>query len=325
MRFPAPSAPAGGAVAFFRSARTPTYHVPVLAEAVRTWAAGGARAVDATAGGGGHAALLREQGGEVLAIDRDPDAIAAARRALGDVRVRFVTGAFGAPATLDAIRAFRPDRILLDLGVSSHQLDSAERGFTFRPGAPLDMRMDGRGITAADVLNTWPAERLADAFATLADERPAFARRLGRSIVRRRERASFATSDDLVNAIREVHGPRSGPADFARVFQALRIVVNEELAQLEQALPALRDALVPGGRLGVISYHSGEDRIVKHAFRDWARACICPPHQPVCTCRGRPLGRVLIGRGIQADAAEVASNPRARSARFRAFEVSDGG
>jgi 16S rRNA (cytosine1402-N4)-methyltransferase len=142
--------------------------------------------------------------------------------------------------------------------------------------------------------------------------------------VRRRARAPFATSDDFVKAIREALGARSRTPDFARLFQALRIVVNRELEQLEHALPALRESLVPAGRLGVISYHSGEDRLVKHTFREWARACICPPRQPVCTCRGRPLGRVLTPRAVRPSPAEVAANPRARSARFRAFEVGDG-
>ena len=277
--------------------------------------------MDATVGGGGHAALLRAAGADVLAADRDPAAIAAARAALGDSGYRYATGAFGSAEVLDTIAAFRPDRILLDLGVSSHQLDSFDRGFSFRPGAPLDMRMGAAGFTAADVLNTWPADRLAASFTDMADERPATARRLGASIVRRRAREPFITSDDFVNAIRETLGPRSGPGDFARLFQALRILVNQELEQLDLALPALRDALAPGGRLGVISYHSGEDRIVKHTFREWASRCICPPGQPVCTCRGRPLGRLLTRRATRPEGPEIAANPRARSARFRAFEV----
>ncbi len=221
---------------------------------------------------------------------------------------------------LGTIETFRPDRILLDLGLSSHQVDSDVRGFTFRPGAPLDMRMAaGHGVTAADLLNTWPEARLADAFAQLADEPRA--RRLARAIVRRRARAPFGTSDDLVNAIREARGPRSGPSDFARLFQALRIVVNQELEQLELALPALRATLVPGGRMAVITYHSGEDRIVKNAFRDWSRSCVCPPRQPVCTCRGRALGRLLTRKPIRPGPAELRDNPRARSAQLRAFEV----
>jgi 16S rRNA (cytosine1402-N4)-methyltransferase len=303
---------------------TPAYHVPVLADAVRAWAAGSRRAVDATLGGGGHAALLAAAGAEVLGIDRDPAAIAAARSHLGDSAIRYLTAAFGAPEAIAAIRAFQPDRILLDLGISSHQVDTAERGFTFRPGAPLDMRMTpGQGPSARDVLNSWPEERLTAAFADYGDERRA--RALAREILRRRLTAPFAISDDFVNAIRAKLGPRSGPGDFARLFQALRIAVNDELDHLAAALPAFRDALVPGGRLAVITYHSGEDRIVKHLFREWARECVCPPRQPICTCRGRALGRVLTRKPIVADAAEVAGNVRARSAHFRAFETGGSG
>ncbi len=292
---------------------------------MRDWATGSARAVDATLGGGGHAAILRGLGARVLGIDRDPAAIAAAREQLGASGIQYLTTAFAAPAALAAIYAFQPDRILLDLGVSSHQIDTPERGFTFRPGAPLDMRMTGTGslesgarVTARDILNTWPVERLTTVFTDYADERRG--RALAREIVRRRLSAPFAISDDFVNAIRAVLGPRSGPPDFARLFQALRIAVNEELEMLAAALPAFRDALVPGGRLGVITYHSGEDRIVKHAFREWGRDCICPPRQPICTCRGRALGRVLTKKPLAPAPGEITSNPRARSAQFRAFE-----
>ena len=302
------------------------YHIPVLAEAVRAWASGGARAVDATLGGGGHAAILREAGARVLGLDRDPDAIAAARHRLGARSIEYLEASFAAPAALAAVAEFHPDRILLDLGVSSHQIDTPERGFTFRPGAPLDMRMEGsgtrergRGVRARDVLNTWPVERLSAVFTDYADERRG--RQLAKEIVRRRLSAPFVISDDFVNAIRAVLGPRSGPPDFARLFQALRIAVNEELDMLAAALPAFRDALVPGGRLGVITYHSGEDRIVKHAFRDWAKDCICPPRQPICTCRGRALGQVLTKKPVPPSPDEIASNPRARSAQFRAFET----
>src|SRR6266852_76483 len=291
------------------------YHTPVLAAAVREWASGSTRAVDATIGGGGHAAILRGLGARVLGIDRDPDAIDAARTRLGTEGVEYLAASFAAPAALAAIREFHPDRILLDLGVSSHQIDTPERGFTFRPGAPLDMRMEGSGITARDVLNTWPVERLTAVFSDYADERRG--RALAKEIVRRRLSAPFAISDDFVNAIRAVLGPRSGPPDFARLFQALRIAVNDELETLVTTLPAFRDALVPGGRLGVITYHSGEDRIVKNAFREWGKDCICPPRQPICTCRGRALGRVLTKKPVSPSSDEIASNPRARSAQFR--------
>jgi 16S rRNA (cytosine1402-N4)-methyltransferase len=303
-----------------------SYHVPVLAAAVRTWGEGSARAVDGTLGGGGHAAVLQGLGIRVLGIDRDPEAIDAARRTLGTEGVEYLEESFAAPTALAAIAAFQPDRILLDLGVSSHQIDSAKRGFTFRPGAPLDMRMKGRGngdeergFTARDVLNTWSEERLTTMFQDYGDERRA--RALAREVIRRRLREPFSISDDFVNAIRAVLGPRSGAPDFARLFQALRIAVNDELGALETALPRLRDALVPGGRLGVITYHSGEDRIVKHTFREWGRDCVCPPRQPVCNCRGRALGRVLTKKPIVPDAREISDNLRARSAQFRVFET----
>jgi 16S rRNA (cytosine1402-N4)-methyltransferase len=302
---------------------TSLFHVPALAGAVEEWVAGGRRAVDATVGGGGHAELLRAAGAVVLAIDRDPNALVAAQSRLGDRGVTYLQAAFASAQALAAIQAFRPDRILLDLGVSSHQLDDAARGFTFRPGAPLDMRMTpGEGIRAADVLNTWTEAALTELFAEQADEPRA--RALARIVIRRRQHEPFLISDDFVNAIREALGARSGPSDFARLFQALRIAVNGEEKQLERALPALRDALVPGGRIAVITYHSGEDRRVKNAFRDWAKSCVCPPHQPICTCRGRPLGRLLSKKGVTATALEVAANPRARSAKLRAFETVDG-
>ena len=260
----------------------------------------------------------------------------SAQQLLGDERVRYLSTAFAAPLALAAVAAFRPDRILLDLGLSSHQVDSTDRGFTFRPGAPLDMRMTpgprpgGKGgggpagPTAAEVLNSWPEEQLATCFADYADEPHPRARALAREVIRRRRRAPLLVSDDFVNAIRALLGPRSGPAEFARLFQALRVAVNDELGQLERALPPLRDALRPRGRLGVITYHSGEDRIVKHAFREWSQTCVCPPRQPVCTCRGRSLGRLLTRKAVVPAADELRANPRARSAKFRAFEVTDG-
>jgi 16S rRNA (cytosine1402-N4)-methyltransferase len=296
------------------------HHTPVLADAIAQLAQGRRRAVDGTVGAGGHAALLLDAGADLLAVDADPAAAAAARARLDPARARVVQGRYGDPDVLAAVAAFRPDLVLLDLGVSSYQLDDDERGFSFRPGVPLDMRMDpAAATTGADVLNHTPEAALRDLFRHDADERRA--RSLARAVARRRQRLPFAISDDLVNAVREVLGPRSGPADFARVFQAVRMAVNDERGQLERALPALRDALEPGGVLAVISYHSGEDRVVKRAFRDWAQACECPPEQPICTCRGRPLGRVV--RSVVPAPAEVASNPRARSARLRAFITDD--
>lgn len=296
-----------------------SYHVPVLLDPVLAAARGARRAVDATVGGGGHSQALRSTGLEVLAIDRDPEAIAFARGRLGDAGIRYLQAPYHAAETLEAVTAFRPDFILLDLGVSSHQLDAEGRGFTFRPGAPLDMRMEGQGESAAELLNQLDEDDLEQIFREYGDERRA--RRLAREIVRRRERAPFSISDDLVNAIRATLGPRAGPSEFARLFQAVRIAVNEELSGLEQALPAFRDALEPGGVLAVITYHSGEDRLVKLAFREWASACVCPPHQPVCTCRGRPLGRLEPRKPIVPSDEEIAANPRARSAKLRIFRV----
>jgi 16S rRNA (cytosine1402-N4)-methyltransferase len=297
-------------------------HVPVLAGEIARMACGRRRAVDCTLGAGGHTALLVEAGAQVLAMDADPAAVAAGRARLDPGRVTIHQSRFAHPEMLAAVRTFRPDFIVLDLGVSSYQLDSDERGFSFRPGVPLDMRMDPQVTrTAAQVLNRHAEAELERLFRDYGDERRA--RRLARVVARRRRERPFAVSDDLVNAIREVLGPRSGPGDFARLFQAVRMEVNEERAQLARALPALRDALVPGGVLAAISYHSGEDAIVKRAFAEWAKACICPPGQPVCTCRGRALGRLASRRAWQPSAQEIAANPRARSARLRAFVVGD--
>jgi 16S rRNA (cytosine1402-N4)-methyltransferase len=298
---------------------TVSYHVPVLLQPVVEAAAGAGRVVDATVGGGGHSEALRAAGHQVLAIDRDPDAIAFARSRLGDAGIRYLQASYDAPVALEAVAEWRPGFILLDLGVSSHQLDATGRGFTFRPGAPLDMRMDGEGASAADLLNEADNTTLERIFAEYGDERRA--RRLAGEIVRRRERAAFLVSDDLVNAIRATLGPRAGPSEFARLFQAVRIAVNDELSGLARTLPAFRDALVPDGGLAVITYHSGEDRLVKLAFREWASACVCPPHQPICTCRGRPLGRVDPRKPILPSEAETAANSRARSAKLRIFRA----
>jgi 16S rRNA (cytosine1402-N4)-methyltransferase len=296
-------------------------HVPVLLAPVLSAAAGARRVVDATLGDGGHAEGLRQAGAEVLGIDRDPAAIAVSRRRLGEQGIRYLEAPYASPEALEAVADFQPDFILLDLGVSSRQLDETARGFTFRPGAPLDMRMGSDGLSAAACLNQSDEAELGRVFHDYGDERQA--RRLAREIVRRRSRQPFGVSDDFVNAIRAVLGPRAGPGDFARLFQAVRIAVNDELAGLERALPALRAALRPGGSLAVITYHSGEDRLVKHAFREWASACVCPPGQPICTCRGRPLGRVVPRKPIVPDEQEVARNPRARSAHLRIFQAGD--
>lgn len=180
------------------------------------------------------------------------------------------------------------------------------------------MRMSPEATqTAADFLNYSVENELSRVFREFGDEPKA--RRLAREVVRRRENRLFRTSDDLVGAIRGVLGPRSGAGDFARIFQAVRIAVNDEIGSLETALPMLRNRLSPGGVLAVISYHSGEDRVVKHAMRDWSADCVCPPRSIVCTCRGRALGKLVSRKAVGALDAEIARNPRSRSARLRAW------
>jgi 16S rRNA (cytosine1402-N4)-methyltransferase len=291
------------------------YHTPVLAAEV-------AALLDGTLGGGGHSHLLLTQGSRVAAVDRDPRAIAEARALLADFErageFRPFLGNFSDIDAIAELRGERFDGVLLDLGVSSHQLDDQSRGFSFREGAPLDMRMgtDARQ-SAAELLNEAPDLQLMQLFREYADERKA--PRLAREIVKRRATVPFATSDHLVNAIRGALGPRSGPGDFARIFQAIRIEVNDELGALERALPALRDRLTPGGTMVVIAYHSGEDRVVKHAFRDWSNPCTCPPRQPICVCGAVALGESVHRKAVTASEKELASNPRARSARLRAW------
>ena len=312
------------------------YHAPVLAAEVLGFVGDAQTALDGTLGGGGHSeAMLGHGVSSVVGIDRDPAAIATARERLASYenegRFGVVRGNYADPEVMDeaqkqVLRFAQDDKggfdaILLDLGVSSRQLDAEDRGFTFREGAPLDMRMDSDATTdAASWLNETEEKEIARVLKEYGDEPKA--NRMAREITKRRENRLFHTSDDLVGAIRAVLGPRSGPADFARIFQAVRIAVNEELAGLSMALPALRDRLTPGGRLIVISYHSGEDRIVKHAFRDWSTACICPPRQPKCTCRGHALGETLTRKSITASDEETRANPRARSARLRAWRKS---
>ena len=308
---------------------TSEYHAPVLVAEVTALLRDSKRVLDGTLGGGGHSLALLEAGvPQVVGLDRDPDAIDAATARLHDfiARGRFTAyrSNFADAPRVHALDGVAIDGVLLDLGISSHQVDDESRGFSFRPGAPLDMRMEGElgddgleTMTAADFLNTSDRETLVDAFRSYGDER--HARRLASEVVRRRETRRMTTSDDFVGAIRAVLGPRSGAPDFARLFQAIRIAVNDELSSLERALPALRDRLLPGGTFVVIAYHSGEDRIVKNAFREWSAACICPPGQPVCTCRGHALGSTLTRRPVGPTESEIGANPRARSARLRAW------
>jgi 16S rRNA (cytosine1402-N4)-methyltransferase len=284
--------------------------------------AGATEILDCTLGGGGHSDALLASGSSVVALDRDEAAIFEARKRLAPYEAagRFlaIRGNFAELDRIPELAGRTFDGILADLGVSSHQIDADERGFSFRPGALLDMRMDRRSTTtAAELLNTLDEDNLSHIFRDYGDEPRA--NRLAREITRRRERKPMHVSDDLVDAIRGAFGARTGPGDFARFFQAVRIAVNDELGALEKALPLLRDRLNPGGILAVIAYHSGEDRLAKHTMREWSAECICPPKQLQCTCRGHSLGKLVTKRAITASRAETSSNPRSRSARLRAW------
>lgn len=284
--------------------------------------------VDGTLGGAGHARQILEAScpdGILVGFDRDPAAlkIAAERLAEFGGRVRLVNRNFAELASSLAVMGITSiDGLLLDLGVSSHQLDTAERGFSFQQDAPLDMRMDTTaGETAADLVNGLPERELERIIREYGEER--WARRIAQFIVTARAAAPIETTLQLVDIIKGAipkakWEERLHPA--TRTFQALRIAVNEELASLEQGLAAGLQLLKPGGRAVVISFHSLEDRIVKNSFRSLAKGCDCPKDIPYCVCGKLPGVRLLTTRSVQAGEKEMANNPRARSARLRAAE-----
>jgi 16S rRNA (cytosine1402-N4)-methyltransferase len=302
------------------------YHIPVMLGAVLEYLqpSEGGLYFDGTVGGGGHSAAILEAGpaARLIGVDQDPEALDVAQRRLavfGD-RVKLLRANFADVAEAAAGGSEPLAGALLDLGISSRQIDSTERGFSFRSGAPLDMRMGGptsSQATAAELLNTLSEAELAEIFWRYGEERRS--RRLAAEVVRHREERPFATSDDLLGAMERSLGSRLEAQDKARIFQALRIAVNGELGALERALPALREALRPAGVLVVLSYHSLEDRLVKDALREWSRACICPPELPICICRGVPLGSTLTRKPVSATPQEISDNPRARSAKLRAW------
>lgn len=286
----------------------------------------GGRFLDATVGGGGHAVLLLEADPavRVIGLDRDSDAIEAARRRLESYagRVELIEANYRDVGRLETHIVIEDlAGALLDLGVSSHQIDTKTRGFSYRPGTPLLMRMGGTTgdrEPAGVFLNRASEAELGHVFREYGEERRW--RALAREVARRRRTRPFESSDDLVGALTGVLGRRATEREKARLFQAVRIAVNDELGALEEGLEAIRTGLEPGGRLVVISYHSLEDRIVKNAFREWGRECVCPPGLPECRCRGAPLGRVLTKKPLRPSQEEVGGNPRARSARLRAWE-----
>jgi 16S rRNA (cytosine1402-N4)-methyltransferase len=301
-------------------------HVPVLAGEVRELLAvqPGETVVDATFGAGGHARLLAQDlggRGKLVAIDRDPGAKAYFDRfkAAAGVDVRFLRGDFAIVLSQLASNDVKADAILLDLGISSMQIDRPERGFSYATDAPLDMRMDPSSETsAAAIVNTWDERELVTIFRRYGEER--FAVPIARAIARRRAEQPFTRTGELVDVIKlSIPTPaRFGEGHPAkRVFQALRIAVNDELGQLEAALPAALEMLRPGGRLAVISFHSLEDRIVKRFIAEQARGCTCPPDFPICVCGKEPTLRALTRKPLRPSKAEVDANPRAASARLR--------
>jgi 16S rRNA (cytosine1402-N4)-methyltransferase len=283
--------------------------------------------LDGTLGGAGHARLILEAAADsrLVGLDRDPAALREAEEVLapyGD-RVSLHHATFDqADLVLQQLDIAALDGMLLDLGVSSHQLDTPERGFSFRYDAPLDMRMNPtEGMTAADVINTTEEAELMRIFFQYGEER--YSRRIARKIVAQRDESPLTRTSELAELVRQAvpggHRPsKIHPA--TRIFQALRIYVNDELGQVERGVAAAISLLKPGGRLVVISFHSLEDRIVKHLFREKAQGCICPPRLPVCQCNNQPLVKVLTRKGIKAQAAEVEQNVRSRSAVLRAVE-----
>ncbi len=299
------------------------YHVPVLAEQVTELLqpAPGRVIVDATLGGGGHSELLLARGAQVVGFDQDLEAVAEAAKRLGtNPNFTVVPRNFASlNEGLDELGIAEIDGILLDLGVSSHQLDAAERGFSFRASAPLDMRMDTRSpLTAQQLIAEASEDELVRILRDYGEEK--FSRRIARRIVQEREKSPILTTDVLAAIVAE-----AVPAQYKRgrihpatlTFQALRIAVNNELAVLETVLHSAWKRLKTGGRIAVISYHSLEDRLVKTAFGELLGKCTCPPDLPVCMCH--PIGYLeLVNRKpIIPSAAEIANNPRARSAKLR--------
>jgi 16S rRNA (cytosine1402-N4)-methyltransferase len=305
---------------------TDTDHIPVLAEEVVTLLdpRPGETIVDGTFGAGGHSSLLAAQlrgDGKLIAIDRDPTVapfFERFRRETG-VKARLHRGEFSSVLQHLAENGVRADVILLDLGVSSMQLDRPDRGFSYAVDAPLDMRMDpGATYSARELVNEEDERKLADIFKRYGEER--YARQIARAIVGRRRTEPFERTGDLVEVVKAAI---PAPARFGeghpakRVFQALRIEVNDELGAIERALPAALDMLRPGGRLAVISFHSLEDRIVKQFLRKQEQGCTCPPDFPVCVCGSEPTMRATPRRAVRPSAGEIARNPRAQSARLR--------
>ncbi len=280
--------------------------------------------VDGTAGGGGHSEQIanRLTSGRLVCIDQDPDAIEAVTQRLGGrPNVKIVRANYSEiKSILAAAGISAVNGVLLDIGVSSHQLDTAERGFSYHADAPLDMRMSREGETAAELVNQRSAEELAKIFFEYGEEK--FSRRIAERIVREREEEPILTTlrlAEIISAAVPAASRRDGhPA--RRVFQALRIAVNHELDRLSDGLEAAFDVLAPGGVLAVITFHSLEDRIVKQRFAGFCKGCVCPPDFPVCICGRTPRGKLVTRRAVESSPEELSENPRCRSAKLRAVQ-----
>ncbi|MGI9183653.1 MAG: 16S rRNA (cytosine(1402)-N(4))-methyltransferase RsmH [Solirubrobacteraceae bacterium] len=304
-----------------------TTHIPVLAGELIDLVdpRPGETAVDCTIGGGGHARLIAERlgpSGTLIGVDRDPAAEERFVALAAEVpcHTRFIRADFATGLTELGAERLRADIVYLDLGMSSMQVDTWERGFSYAYDAPLDMRMDpDQELTAEEIVNTWDERRLARLLREYGEER--YAPQIGRAIGRERRNRTLVSTQQLVDTIKSAVPV---PAQFAgghparRTFQALRIAVNDELGQLEEALPAAWDLLVRDGRLAAISFHSLEDRMVKRFLAARARGCICPPELPICVCGHEPEAELLTRRAVAPTPGEVAANPRSRSAHLRA-------
>lgn len=301
-------------------------HIPVLyqevLEGLRLRANG--RYLDGTVGAGGHTAgILQTSGTTVLAFDKDPAAIAFASQQLAPFgnRVQFINASYADMGQLAPQHGFdEVDGILLDLGLSSRQLANRERGFSFMQEGPLDMRFNPTtGPTAADLINNLAPAELADIFWRYGEEQ--HSRKLAQVITSQRP---FTTTTQLATCIAHTIRSNGRIHPATKIFQALRIAVNDELQTVQKGLETAVSLLKPAGRLAVISFHSLEDRLVKHYFRQLSQECVCPPQQPICTCNARATVRLVARKAIQATAAEIAANPRSRSARLRVAEKLEG-
>lgn len=275
---------------------------------------------DGTAGGGGHSREIAKKAKLLISIDRDPDAIAVLNERLGGLQnVKIVHDNYSnLKNILKSLEIEKIDGLLLDLGVSSFQLDTAERGFSYHKDAPLDMRMSKSGLSARDVVNTYDEKQLADIIYRYSEEK--FARKIASNIVKARQDKPIETTFELVDIIKSSLPQRamrdSHPA--RKTFQAIRIEVNAELDVLKSTLTDAFECLNSGGRIAVITFHSLEDRIVKEQFNEWCKGCVCPKELPVCVCGNKPKGKAL--KPIVPSESELADNPRARSSRLRIFE-----